>query len=625
MATYTAEQQKIIDDAMSGAAVSSLSPEAQYYRAYGQFPTTTQTQQQTQLSQTAPGYVLDTRDYGAGSTSELIGVPGQKTEDYKPLEEGRKTMQEQLAAGELASPQKIEEAQQGVDTGRPSPQTVQAQPFTQGPGGVGAIPSPGAGGTAFPGGATGGIPGSKFQQGAAAVKSAGIQAPGTAAGGAALVEQYAPMQRNDLASMFVKTDPYLDQLVNIVREYFSPDNQRETLRELWEQGRKDTGVEDIDLELVNMKNVIEGSEDDIRTEITKAGGFATESQILALTNARNKQLIKNYNKLVDVRNAKEKYLETSIQLEIQDRQAADQRFESLFNMGMQITQLRQQMQQNTVQRMQWLSQTLGFDGLYNSTGGDPYYTSMIEQSLGLAPGGLAQAAQQAEQTKLQAEEERQLDLKIKQLQITKLAQDINAPTKLSTQIVDVNGRKFLVNTQTGETIREIAGGPDTAQDEKRLDSLDTITTLDQLQTHSGLDNAVGPSFFTRMFGRLTGNRQDFIGKVQQIVDQYSLESLISAKSRGATFGALSDNELRVLASAATTIGTWAMRNKSGEITGYNISEKAFRDEIDTINSLTRRAYILSGFDPQDVDVIQTDDGKLWMQGWDGSLIEVYRP
>lgn len=55
-----------------------------------------------------------------------------------------------------------------------------------------------------------------------------------------------------------------------------------------------------------------GSEDDLRTEITKAGGFATQSQILGLTNARNRQLIKNYNTLLDTRNAKEKYLQTAI-------------------------------------------------------------------------------------------------------------------------------------------------------------------------------------------------------------------------------------------------------------------------------------------------------------------------
>ena len=72
-----------------------------------------------------------------------------------------------------------------------------------------------------------------------------------------------------------------------------------------------------------MKNIIEGSEDDIRMEITKAGGFATDSQVLALTNARNKQLIKNYNTLLDTRNSKEKYLQTAIGLEQQDRQAAD--------------------------------------------------------------------------------------------------------------------------------------------------------------------------------------------------------------------------------------------------------------------------------------------------------------
>ena len=177
----------------------------------------------------------------------------------------------------------------------------------------------------------------------------------------------------------------------------SPKNQRDSLTETYQEMLEDSGIEALDTELLDMKNVIEGSEDDIRTEITKAGGFATESQVLALTNARNKQLIKNYNNLLETRNSKERYLETALNLESQDREAADRRFETAFNMSAQIAEYGQRMQQNAVQRLQWLQSNIGFDGLYDSTGGNPYHVSLIEKTLGLPPGGLLAAKKKAEQ------------------------------------------------------------------------------------------------------------------------------------------------------------------------------------------------------------------------------------
>ena len=284
-----------------------------------------------------------------------------------------------------------------INTNQPSPVTVQAQPFTQ----------------------TQPLQPSKFQQGfQQANKDLGDQAKDvTSAQGTALTSQYAPAKRNDIAGAFVQSDPFVAGLVKTFQDYISPQNQRSSLADTYKTMLKDTGIQDIDTELLDMKNVIEGSEEDLRTEITKAGGFATESQVQALTNARNKQLIKNYNTLLDTRNAKEKYLQTAIGLEAQDRQSADQRFESAFNMGTQLATLHQQMNNNARSQMQWLTTNMGFDGLYDATGGDPYTMSLVEQTLGLPQGGLLSAANQAQLAKIQAEEERQLGLQYKQAQI----------------------------------------------------------------------------------------------------------------------------------------------------------------------------------------------------------------
>lgn len=111
-----------------------------------------------------------------------------------------------------------------------------------------------------------------------------------------------------------------------------------------------------------------------------------------------------------------------------------------------------------------------------------------------------------------------------------------------------------------------------------------------LKTHKGFDSAVGVVGLGRIAppGRI-GAKQDFIAGVEQLVSGLSLEALIEAKSRGATFGALSDTEMQILASAATRIGTWKIINKKGKVKGYKVSHESMKKELDKINKILLRA------------------------------------
>lgn len=111
-----------------------------------------------------------------------------------------------------------------------------------------------------------------------------------------------------------------------------------------------------------------------------------------------------------------------------------------------------------------------------------------------------------------------------------------------------------------------------------------------LKSSKGLDGAVGIGYGivrTALPWNL-GAKADFIAGVEQLTSGLSLEELIAAKGRGATFGALSDSELRILSSAATRIGTWRIKDKNGNVTGYKASEKSFKDELDNINKILLR-------------------------------------
>ncbi len=350
-----------------------------------------------ELQESATEPIIEPSSEGAGSSSSSsgsgttgAGAGGYTPPGFSKIEEGQ------------------EEGQEGVDIGQPSPGSVESQPFTQ-PGGTGAISA--GGGVSGKDGALA----SKFEQGFEAANAALSASGGTTGGisgsqGASLVQTYAPSKSNSLASTFVQTDPFIEGLVSSWQQYISPQNQRASLAETYQAMLKDSGIQAIDTELLNMKNVIEGAEEDIRTEITKAGGFATNSQVLALTNARNRQLIKNYNTLLDTRNAKEKYLQTAIQLEQSDRESADRRFESAFSMGLQIADYKQKMETNAKNQMQWLVTNLGFDGLYDATGGDQFTIDLVESSLGIPKGGLLSTANRAKLERAQAQEKTKLEL-----------------------------------------------------------------------------------------------------------------------------------------------------------------------------------------------------------------------
>lgn len=179
-----------------------------------------------------------------------------------------------------------------------------------------------------------------------------------------------------------------------------------------------------------------------------------------------------------------------------------------------------------------------------------------------------------------------------------------------------------------------------AQTKAKIDQLTGLTS------ESGLGNSVGTSFLSRApqgilgtvgalasvvgipsvlasaYSKLTGQSQNFISDVEQLRSQLNLDALIGAKAQGATFGALSDQELKVLASSATKLGTWATKDSSGNVVGYNTSEANFKKEIDKINNFAKLDYIIKGGDPADVGAKIMPDGSIWAQNSDGTFTQV---
>lgn len=392
---------------------------------------------------------------------------------------------------------------------------------------------------------------SKFQQGFNQANAAnGGQPPVDSAAGADLVNTYSPTKTNDFASSFLQNDSQLTSMVTALQDYMSPQNQRASLTDTYNQMLKDSGVQAIDTELINMKNVIDGSEDDLRTEITKAGGFATDSQVLALTGARNKQLIKNYNTLLDTRNAKEKYLETAIGLEKSDREAADSRFEKSFNMAMQIADYQQKMQKNAVESLDRTRAAIGWDGILQATQGDEHLMGLVEKTYGLPQGGLVLAAQQAYTQRAQAEEKRQLDLQEAKVGIQDKAMGVQLKgEQLKTE--KAQQAKIYSDINTKKTI------PDTekkAVEDKAIKAGVVLGKVAEAKKLVGTTSTGILGSATRLLGGSNArNLKATIDTIQANISFDTLQAMRDSSKTGGALGSISERELELLGSTVASL------------------------------------------------------------------------
>lgn len=220
-----------------------------------------------------------------------------------------------------------------------------------------------------------------------------------------------------------------------------------------------------------------------------------------------------------------------------------------------------------------------------------------------------------------------------------------APTVKSINGVDMQWNPATssweaINVASGTSKESVAKAQNIATQES------TVQQIDNLIGSEFASSAVGPSALSRSqpgfisqsgrlvsvvgipsaiggaYQRLTGKQQNFIAGVEQLRSGLNLETLINAKSRGATFGALSDNELKVLANAGTKLGSWAIKNDDGNVVGYNVNEKDFKRELDKINAFTKLDYILNGGNPESVGVQVLSDGTYWTTNSDGSKTQI---
>jgi len=77
---------------------------------------------------------------------------------------------------------------------------------------------------------------------------------------------------------------------------------------------------------------------------------------------------------------------------------------------------------------------------------------------------------------------------------------------------------------------------------------------------------------------ITGAKSDNINTIKAIIGTETLNSLLNLKAQGGTLGAVSEKELSILQSSASRIGSAQVTDKSGNVTGYKMTEKQFYEK-----------------------------------------------
>lgn len=152
-----------------------------------------------------------------------------------------------------------------------------------------------------------------------------------------------------------------------------------------------------------------------------------------------------------------------------------------------------------------------------------------------------------------------------------------------------------------------------------------ISDVKTLLSDKYLGTAVGPNALARisLFDPFTGGRSNVIAGVEQLRSQLSLDSLVNAKANGATFGALSEGELKLLQESGSKLSSWAQKDNSGNVTGYKASEKDFKNELQKVQNFKTLDFILKGGDPASADALVQPDGTIWVERWDGAFTQIY--
>lgn len=199
-----------------------------------------------------------------------------------------------------------------------------------------------------------------------------------------------------MSALSSSMQPIMQSLAQVLQNVNNPALTAVSLQQEYNDMREKAGLPEMQTKLLNMQNIMNGTEEDIRDEVTKTGGFATESQVQGLAAARNKVILKQYNSLATAYDAAQNNVQSMMQYAQTDQSTSLQRAqitagitESLASINAQMVNMGMTMQNNARQGVQFAVSQMGYSGLAAGAQGNKQVLGYYENMLGLAPGALS--------------------------------------------------------------------------------------------------------------------------------------------------------------------------------------------------------------------------------------------
>lgn len=288
---------------------------------------------------------------------------------------------------------------EAIDAGQPSPQKVQATPFTNPtPTAPQTATAPKSATTINPSTGTP-FPSAEYEKAYNAasevLKKSGISAPNSAGAGSygsqkvlsSTSQNPQPTTTPNVDNHFL-SNPFTQDVNTQLMDFLSPQSTRDSLQESLKTLKTDrTELAGLKTELMNTKRIMSGTEQDIRDEITKAGGFATESQVAALTIARNKSLVARGQQLTDLIQSQQDAVANDMTMLNFEKDMANTQFTqrmALMNYQQENTKFMYSALKDSYKTLMDSNP----QGLYNSLIADPVQAQRFEQVTGLNPNSL---------------------------------------------------------------------------------------------------------------------------------------------------------------------------------------------------------------------------------------------
>lgn len=210
-----------------------------------------------------------------------------------------------------------------------------------------------------------------------------------------------PDPQANLMTQLGAMNPVVKSLYDQIQQAISTPAQTQSYQEEFAKAFADTtnpagtpgeSLSQEQLQYMNIKNIMDGTEDDIRQEITTAGGFASESQVQALTATRNKVLLKQANVLQQSMQLKQDYVDQLMQFSQLDRKDVEDQVDRQIGLTEKLADITDKMNNAAKSNYQQIVSNVGYSGLAAALQGSPQQMAQAETVLGLAPGALSDKA-----------------------------------------------------------------------------------------------------------------------------------------------------------------------------------------------------------------------------------------